>query len=245
MARGMELHFFGLWFFKFRSLKFNRNRSFSAKFQGFSWKFWPLKNIFRTLENRHSIRQQSIPPLSAGRAQSWRQRGRNNHPGNEIASLPRQQAPAGSDKWQTSWSNRCANLTPSSWSKYHSQPDCVVISGIFLGGDLDTGERHSRDTWDDRTVTLCALRAGAATVLSRNCCEGDVALAWRSGCHGTIVDKHCTSHGGAEFAPFCEPPLKVPDNDQKLLLWLFMAGAPVLRNPCCKRLDSYPPIMQS
>ena len=39
----------------------------SAEFQGFSWKFRPLKNIFRTLENGHSIRHQSIPPLSAGR----------------------------------------------------------------------------------------------------------------------------------------------------------------------------------
>ena len=38
----------------------------------------------------------------------------------------------------------------------------------FLRGDLNPGERHSRVTWDDGTVTLCALRA--ATVLSRNCC---------------------------------------------------------------------------
>ena len=38
----------------------------SVKFQGFSWKIRPLKNIFRTLENGHSIRHQSIPPLSAG-----------------------------------------------------------------------------------------------------------------------------------------------------------------------------------
>ena len=37
------------------------------EFQAFSWKFRPLKNIFRTLENDHSIRHQSIPPLSAGR----------------------------------------------------------------------------------------------------------------------------------------------------------------------------------
>ena len=39
----------------------------SAEFQGFSRKFRPLKNIFRTLENGHSIRHQSIPPLGAGR----------------------------------------------------------------------------------------------------------------------------------------------------------------------------------
>ena len=41
--------------------------AFSAEFQGFSWKFRSLKNIFRTLENGHSIRHQPIPPLSAGR----------------------------------------------------------------------------------------------------------------------------------------------------------------------------------
>ena len=34
----------------------------SAEFQGFSWNIRPLKNIFRTLENGHSIRHQSIPP---------------------------------------------------------------------------------------------------------------------------------------------------------------------------------------
>ena len=39
----------------------------SAEIPGFCWKFRPLKNIFRTLENGHSIRHQSIPPLSAGR----------------------------------------------------------------------------------------------------------------------------------------------------------------------------------
>ena len=52
------------------------------------------------------------------------------------------------------------------------------------GGDLNPGERHSRDTRDDGTVTLSALRS--ATILSRNCCtdfgrplnkKGDVALA--------------------------------------------------------------------
>ena len=40
-------------------------------------------------------------------------------------------------------------------------------SGIFKGGDLNPGERHSRDTRDDGTVTLCTLRA--ATVLSCDC----------------------------------------------------------------------------
>ena len=43
----------------------------SAEFQGFSGKIRPLKNIFRTLENGHSIRHQSIPPLSAGRIIGW------------------------------------------------------------------------------------------------------------------------------------------------------------------------------
>ena len=38
---------------------------------------------------------------------------------------------------------------------------------FFKGGDLNPGERHSRDTRDDGTVTLCTLRA--ATVLSRDC----------------------------------------------------------------------------
>ena len=41
------------------------------------------------------------------------------------------------------------------------------ILGIFKGGDLNPGERHSRDTRDDGMVTLCTLRA--ATVLSRDC----------------------------------------------------------------------------
>ena len=44
-----------------------------------------------------------------------------------------------------------------------------ILSGIFKGGDLNPGERHSRVTRHDGTVTLCALRT--ATVLSRNCCS--------------------------------------------------------------------------
>ena len=43
----------------------------SAEFQGFSCKFRPLNNIFRTLENGHSMRHQSIPPLSAGQLSWW------------------------------------------------------------------------------------------------------------------------------------------------------------------------------
>ena len=39
---------------------------------------------------------------------------------------------------------------------------------FFEGGDLNPEERHSCDTRDDGTVTLCSMRA--TTVLSRNCC---------------------------------------------------------------------------
>ena len=39
-----------------------------------------------------------------------------------------------------------------------------VVSGILRGGNLNPGERHSRDTRDDG---LCTLRT--ATVLSRDC----------------------------------------------------------------------------
>ena len=51
------------------------------------------------------------------------------------------------------------------------------------GGDLNPGERHSRDTRDDGTVTLCTLRAASpVTRLSRRFWsslnkECDVALA--------------------------------------------------------------------
>ena len=38
-----------------------------ALLRKFSWKFWPLKNIFGLWKNGRSIRHQSIPPLSAGR----------------------------------------------------------------------------------------------------------------------------------------------------------------------------------
>ena len=39
----------------------------SAEIPRFSWKYRPLKSIFRSLENSHSTRHQSIPPLGAGR----------------------------------------------------------------------------------------------------------------------------------------------------------------------------------
>ena len=42
-----------------------------------------------------------------------------------------------------------------------------ICRAFLKGGDLNPGERHSRDTRDDGTVTLCTLRA--ATVLSRDC----------------------------------------------------------------------------
>ena len=50
-----------------RSLKFGKKIVLPCGISGFSCKFRPLKNIFRTLENDHSIRHQSIPPLIASR----------------------------------------------------------------------------------------------------------------------------------------------------------------------------------
>ena len=46
-------------------------------------------------------------------------------------------------------------------------PDLNVRALLKGGEDLNSRERHSRDTRDDGTVTLCTLRA--ATVLSRDC----------------------------------------------------------------------------
>ena len=66
---GME--WLGVWNYNFSGSEFSNfgvaKIALSVEFQGFSWKIRPLKNIFRTLENGHSIRHQSIPPLSAGR----------------------------------------------------------------------------------------------------------------------------------------------------------------------------------
>ena len=59
--------FFGLWIFKFFGARTLAKIALSAEFLEFSWKFRPLEIIFRTLENGHSIRHQSIPPLSANR----------------------------------------------------------------------------------------------------------------------------------------------------------------------------------
>ena len=70
---GME--WLGVWNCNFSGSEFSNfgawnltKIALSAEFQGVSWKNRPLKNIFRTLENGHSIRHQSIPPLSAGRS---------------------------------------------------------------------------------------------------------------------------------------------------------------------------------
>ena len=45
--------------------------SLSAAIQGCSCKFRPLKNSSRTSDHCHSIRHQSIPPLSARRFWGW------------------------------------------------------------------------------------------------------------------------------------------------------------------------------
>ena len=58
--------------------------------------------------------------------------------------------------------------------KERKEQQKMTIRASFKGGDLDPGERHSRDTRDDGTVTLCTLRA--ATVLSRNC-RADLVVA--------------------------------------------------------------------
>ena len=52
--------------FQFRSLKFGK-KSLCRRNSGIFLEIRPLKSIFRTLENGHAIRHQSIPPLSAGR----------------------------------------------------------------------------------------------------------------------------------------------------------------------------------
>ena len=51
---------------------------------------------------------------------------------------------------------------PQNWSRLKP-----YYRAFLKGGDLNPGERHSRDTRDDGTVTLCTLRA--ATVLSCDC----------------------------------------------------------------------------
>ena len=83
---------------------------------------------------------------------------------------------------------------------------------FLKGGDLNPGERHSRDKRDDGTVTLCTLRA--ATVLSHNCgadfgrpLRKKVMLHSRDGPGVTApLGTNCTSHRGVESPPSVTPP---------------------------------------
>ena len=94
----------------------------------------------------------------------------------------------------------------------------LALSDFFKEGGLDPGERHSRDTRNDGTVTLCTLRA--ATVLSRDC---------HADC-GRPLTKKVMSHSRdgpgvtaplqtnivpltkvCGIPPFRYPPLKVPE----------------------------------
>ena len=99
----------------------------------------------------------------------------------------------------------------------------MFLHRAFLkGGNLNPGERHSRDTRDDGTVTLCTLRA--ATVLSRDCRAGfgrpltknvmshsldspGVTAPWRT----NIVP--LTRVWNPPPPPFRYPSLKSPRND--------------------------------
>ena len=94
---------------------------------------------------------------------------------------------------------------------------CIHRAFLKGGGDLNPGERHSRDTRDDGTVTFCALRA--ATVLSRHC-RADFGRPLTkkvmshsrdgSGVTAPLRTRHCTSHPGVEYPPFRYPPFKSP-----------------------------------
>ena len=53
------------------------------------------------------------------------------------------------------------------WTLRNRIRPVTMFRAFFKGRDLNPGERHSRDTRDDGTVTLCTLRA--ATALSRDC----------------------------------------------------------------------------
>ena len=84
----------------------------------------------------------------------------------------------------------------------------------FLTGGPWPGERHSRVARNDGTVTLCTLRPAHrhCTVMrllrrfwssiNKRWCRTHVTVR----CHGTIADKHCTSHGGVASPPFRYPP---------------------------------------
>ena len=86
---------------------------------------------------------------------------------------------------------------------------------FLKGGDLNPGERHSRDTRDDGTVMLCTLRA--ATVLSRDC-RADfgrhltkvVMSHSHAGCHSTIAGQTLFTGVWNPPLPLPPPPLKSP-----------------------------------
>ena len=68
--------------------------------------------------------------------------------------------------WKFFYSQR--NVSPKFFCpKFFFAPPGSWTRAFFKGGDLNPGERHSRDTRDDGMVTLCTLCA--ATVLSRDC----------------------------------------------------------------------------
>ena len=84
---------------------------------------------------------------------------------------------------------------------------------FFKGGDLNPGERHSRDTRDDGTVTLCTLRA--ATVLS-HACRADFGrpLAKKWWCRTRVTVRVSRHHRGQTLylSPGCgiPPPSVTP-----------------------------------
>ena len=57
--------------------------------------------------------------------------------------------------------------TPQNQNERTKERNDGTNRAFLKGGDLNPGERHSREPRDDGTVTLCTLRA--ATVLSRDC----------------------------------------------------------------------------
>ena len=67
MAGGMELHFFRALNFQISEPEIWQKSPFQRNLRGFLVNFGLWKIFFRTLENGHSIRHQSIPPLSASR----------------------------------------------------------------------------------------------------------------------------------------------------------------------------------
>ena len=72
-----------------------------------------------------------------------------------------------SDSQRDSRDSTFAIQIPSFIAHQDDSRESRHYQAFLKGGDLNPGERHSRDTRDDGTVTLCTLRA--ATVLSRDC----------------------------------------------------------------------------